>query len=303
MMVGIQTGGILERYGVDGGFRVLHEAGFDCVDFGYFDYMSVGDLLKGERKSILDRPMDEIYDFFRPFKEAAARWNIRFYQTHAPFSTFVKDNPEVNEYLLTVMDKCAQVNRYFDCRYMVVHPAFNAYADRMEYDDEWNLNIERYSRMIPALKRFDVICCLENMFVARQGKIYEACMSDMNEAAAYIDELNTVAGEKRFAFCYDTGHGLLVGRDPYGSLLQLGDRLEAVHIHDNNGWEDQHIAPYMGKLDWDRFVRGMKAIGYKGALCFESGNTTRMFDPELTPMVLRLTAETGKMFARRIEAE
>lgn len=303
MMIGIQTGGILDRFGAEGGFRVLREAGFDCVDFGFFDFMSVGDLIRGGRDSILDKSMDEILSFFRPYKEAAARNGIRFYQTHAPFSTYVKDNPEANEYLLTVMDKCAEVNAFLDCRYMVVHPAFNAYADRMEREEEWKLNIERYSRMIPALKKHSVVCCLENMFVARQGKVYEACMSDMNEAAAYIDKLNSIAGEERFAFCYDTGHGLLVGHDPLESLLRLGSRLKTVHIHDNNGWEDQHIAPYMGRLDWDRFVRGMKAIGYRGALCFESGNTTRMFDPELTPEVLRLTAETGKLFARRIEAE
>lgn len=300
MMVGIQTGGIFERFGVDGGFRALHDAGFDCVDFGFFEFLSVGDLARGARDSILDRPMDEIFAFFRPYKEAAARWGVSFYQTHAPFPTYVKDNSEANGYLLEIMEKCMEITAFFDCRYMVVHPAFNVYADRMEYDDEWNLNIERYSRMIPALKKFNVICCLENMFVVRQGKVYEACMSDMNEAAAYIDELNGIAGEKRFAYCYDTGHGLLVGRDPYGSLLQLGDRLEAVHIHDNNGTDDQHIAPYMGKLDWDRFIRGMKAIGYRGALCFESANTMRMFDSELAPEVLRLTAETGKMFARRI---
>ena len=212
-------------------------------------------------------------------------------------------DPAANEYILEAMDKCAAVCRMFECRYLVVHPAFNAYNERMEYDDEWNLNIERYSKMIPALKKYDVIACLENMFTARGGKVYEAICSDMNEAAAYIDELNEIAGEKRFAFCYDTGHGLLLGRDPYGSLLQIGDRVEALHIHDNNGMDDQHITAYMGKLDWNRFIRGLKAIHYQGALCFESSNTARMFDPELTPEVLRLTSATGRMFARRIAEE
>ena len=134
-------------------------------------------------------------------------------------------------------------------------------------------------------------------------KVYEAICSDMNEAAAYIDELNDMAGEKCFAFCLDTGHALLLGKDIYTAIMQIGERLETLHIHDNDGKGDQHLAPYMGCLDWKRFVKGLRDVGYQGALSFETFNTINVFDLELMPEVLKLIGATGRMFARRIDAE
>ena len=118
-----------------------------------------------------------------------------------------------------------------------------------------------------------------------------------------IDALNAIAGERVFGFCLDTGHLLLTGQDPQNAVALLGDRLEALHIHDNNGQEDQHLAPYMGVLDWDRFVAGLRDAGYRKPLSFETFNVIRRFDPALAPYALRLIAETGKMFARRLEGE
>lgn len=300
MQIGIQTAGIFEYWGVDRGFRELKEAGFDCVDLGMDSMWPVGSIIKGERDFILSKPLDELMEYFRPYKEASEKYGVSVYQAHAPFPSYLNGKAELNEEIISTIEKCIAICGYLNCKYIIVHPAFNNYAERMEFDDEWNVNIALYSRLIPTLKKYGVICCLENMFTGRQGKIYEAICSDLNEAAAYIDELNGIAGEKRFAFCYDTGHGLLLGRDPYGSLLQIGDRVEALHIHDNDGNNDQHVMPYTGRLDWERFIKGLKAIGYQGALCFESGNSLSFFPNELAPQVLRLIAATGKYFADRL---
>ena len=303
MQVGIQTAGIFELFGVEEGFKQIHDAGFDCVDFGMDVFWPLNRVQKGERDFILSESMDEIIEFFRPYKEAADRYGVRIHQAHSPFPTYINGNDELNDELMVVAEKCIKLCKFFECKYLIVHPAFNNYDERMEPDDEWDLNIERYSKLIPALKKNGVICCLENMFTSHNAKRYEAICSDFNEAAAYIDELNGIAGKKCFAFCYDTGHALLMGRDPYSALTQIGSRVETLHIHDNNGVDDQHVTAYLGKLDWNRFIKGMKAIGYKGVLSFESSNTVRWFAPELAPEVLHLTAATGKYFARKIEEE
>ena len=33
MKIAVQTGGILDHFGIDEGFRIIKEAGFDAVDF------------------------------------------------------------------------------------------------------------------------------------------------------------------------------------------------------------------------------------------------------------------------------
>lgn len=302
MQIAVQTGGIIGRFGIRDGFRIIKEAGFDSVDFNIDQLLPGRDINAGNCACALDAPIEEVLEkIIRPYKEAAAEYGVEFYQAHAPFPFYKLGQDEMNEYLFMIMEKCAAICDYVDCRRMIVHPCFNSYEEQMEHDDEWKLNIERYTRLIPALKKYNIICCLENMFTGSKGKIYGAICSDMYEAAAYIDELNAIAGEKRFGFCMDTGHALLVGQDIYNALLKIGDRVEAFHIHDNDGISDQHVLPYTGKLNWDRFIEGVKAIGYKGTLSFETFNVTNNFDDELIPDVLELIAKTGRMFAKRIE--
>ena len=170
----------------------------------------------------------------------------------------------------------------------------------MTPEEEWELNINSYAKLIPVAKKHHVTICLENMFTAYRGKRYSACCSDFTTACKYVDTLNEMAGEKIFGFCLDTGHALLLGKDIKQAIVQLGDRIVAFHAHDNDGQGDQHLAPYMGILDWNRFVEGLKEIGYNRTLSFETYNTLNVFDKELAPEVLKLIAKTGKMFAKRL---
>ena len=84
-------------------------------------------------------------------------------------------------------------------------------------------------------------------------------------------------------------------------ITALGDRITAFHVHDNNGVTDQHLAPYMGILDWDDFVDALRAIRYDGTMCFETSNIWKAYDHELCPDVMRLIAKTGRMFAERAQ--
>ena len=299
--ISVQTAGIVNVFGADEGFKMIHEAGFDCVDFNVVDMaLPGGKIARGELDSIYDKSDDEIIEYFRPYKEAAEKYGVEFYQAHAPFPSWVKDAPVTNEYMIQVLEKCLMVCTYIGCPYLIVHPFFQSYADALPADEEWNINIRQYSRLIPAIKKYGVTVCLENMFTVNRRKVYAAICQNPDEVNRYIDTLNEMAGEKCFAFCLDTGHALLVGSDIYNVIKKIGHRIEALHIHDNDGWDDQHLAPYMGKLDWDRFIKGMREIGYKGALSFETFCTMSVFDKELAPNVLSLIGATGKMFARRI---
>ncbi len=70
-------------------------------------------------------------------------------------------------------------------------------------------------------------------------------------------------------------------------------------MHDNDGRDDLHVSPYMGVLDWDRFIEGLKAIKFDKTISFEAGQIWDRVDREMVPSLLRFTAECGRMFARR----
>ena len=63
---------------------------------------------------------------------------------------------------------------------------------------------------------------------------------------------------------------------------------------------DQHLAPYMGILDWERFCKGLKEIGYEGELSFETFNALHVYPQELVPQVLNLISAAGHLFAKKI---
>ena len=69
--------------------------------------------------------------------------------------------------------------------------------------------------------------------------------------------------------CYDSGHGNK-GEDGLSHLERLGDRLIAVHLHDNNGLADQHLIPFTGTLDWERLARILPRTAYAGPVNIES---------------------------------
>lgn len=306
MMIGVQTGGVSERFDRDECLKIIAEAGFKALD-GNIDHFLPGEKIRsGDLTSIFDESEEACMEYVRPWLETAEKYGLSFGQLHAPFPTFV-NVPKTDEYLLEALKKSIAMCGALKCPHLIVHPAFLRYDDALSPEEEWELNIQRYSALIPWLKKYDVICCLENMFsryqgAGRAGKIIGACCSNPYEAAKYIDQLNEIAGEKRFAFCFDTGHALLLGGDMRRTLNILGHRVETLHIHDNNGMDDQHYAPYTGRIDWDATLAGLKDIGYKGNLSFETFNVLNAFPVELTPACLKLIYAIGEEFKKRLEA-
>jgi len=80
--------------------------------------------------------------------------------------------------------------------------------------------------------------------------------------------------------CYDSGHENVQGKC-FQILQRYGQRLLALHIHDNLG-SDTHLLPYEGNIDWDAFREVMAGLNYDGDLLLESSMSHSQFqDPEI----------------------
>ena len=301
--IAVQTGGPEELLGIDGAYRLISEAGFDGVDANIDHLLSGRDIRERRLSPAFEAKGKAALAYFKPWKDAAEKYGLDNYQAHAPFPSYVAgEDGGYNEKLIGMLKTCLMGCDYIGCRRLIIHPFFLGYNDQLTPEREWEVNLERYSALIPAAKEYGVTICLENMFTGHNHKIYSACCSDITTACAYIDELNRRAGARCFGFCLDTGHLLLLGKDIKNTMVQVGDRIEAFHVHDNNGLDDQHLAPYMGVLDWERFIEGLRAIGYDKTMSFETFNVFNVMHPEVACEMLRVIEKTGRMFARR-EAE
>lgn len=45
--------------------------------------------------------------------------------------------------------------------------------------------------------------------------------------------------------------------------------LKMVHINDNFAEDDVHLAPFLGRIDWQQTMKALKEIGYSGSMNLE----------------------------------
>ncbi|MEZ3470608.1 MAG: sugar phosphate isomerase/epimerase, partial [Schaedlerella sp.] len=269
--IGVQSTGSIIQGDIEAGYRRIKEAGFDCVDFNFDEYLHCTMVERGEINAVLDRPVEEVWEDFKVHKRAAAECGLIFEQMHAPFPLRQKGADEVNAKMLRITKNCIDICARMGGRYLVVHPVTLAYACSKK--EEHDFNMEMYQELIPMAKKCGIVICLENMFIDQKAHLTEGACSDFVEAAAWIDELNGIAGEEIFGFCFDVGHANILGKNLYQSVLALGGRLKILHIHDNDGVSDLHTMPYTfarswnpAATDWEGFLRGLREIKYEGVI-------------------------------------
>ena len=303
--IGIQSTGSIIQGDIEAGYRRIKEAGFDCVDFNFDEYLHCTMVYRGEINEVLDREMEEVWKDFAPHAKAAADCGLTFEQMHAPFPLRQKGMDEVNAKMFRITENCMDICSRMGGRYLVVHPVTLSYECSKK--EEHDFNMEMYQSLIPLAKKYGIVICLENMFMDQNAHLTEGVCSDFVEAAEWIDELNATAGEELFGFCFDIGHANILGKNLYQSVMALGDRLKILHIHDNDGVSDLHTMPFTFArgwnpvaTDWDGFLRGLREINYKGVINFETFRCMESFPKELHPSVLRLLADMGKYFSGRI---
>ncbi len=310
LKVGVQSGGIFSGTDYDKNFGILAEHGFECVDFNIDTFLGGEQIRKGEASGFFDQTVEQLREYFTPMRDAAKKHGIEFSQMHGPFPLWVDGRDEdMNPYVIEATQKCMAVAQFVGCPYIVVHPVNVQWLYGKEREREINLDI--YRRLIPTARETGVKICLENLFVQIKGHTLEGPCADVGEAIWYIDKLNAEAGFEAFSFCLDVGHANLCARNIKEYIKQLGHRLGILHIHDNDGLGDLHMLPYSytrnnGKdlvIDWAGFVAGLREIGYRGNLCFETFRCMSAYPPAVHPQLLDLICAIGHHFVDGITAE
>ena len=307
MKISVQTAGTCDVLGADAGMKAIKDAGFDAIDFselcGHYSWSDA----QAENRCVFFDDEEGIEAMMKEYVAAAEKYGLEFGQFHAPHPSFYPRKPKATAIVQEMIFKSIEICGKVGCPYIIVHPCFDGSAryPSMTKAEEYKLNIEFYSSMIPLLKKYNVVCCLENMWIQdfKSKKIYFGCCSDMRESCRYIDDLNAIAGEKRFGFCLDIGHLLLLGVDPCESIEMLGDRLVTLHVHDNDGCGDDHVSPFFGVCNWERVIKGLRAVGYKGTFNLETAGHNHKFPNGMIPDAVKMLGATARYLRDKIESE
>ena len=285
--------------------RFIKNCGFDVIDYNIGGlFLKTFDAEK--LTSFFDKSIEELYEYYKPFKEALTDTGIEISQFHGLFSIYKVGETKKNEYFITVTEKMMAVCAYLGGKAMVIHPWTGLDVTKAE---EIRVNMNFYQRIIPYAKLYQVRVCLENLFKPIHGKSFEGTCSNACEACRYIDVLNEMAGEKLFGFCLDVGHANMVGKNLYQYIVELGDRLTVMHIHENDGVNDSHMIPFTQRdlsgfkspIHWDTFIRGLREIGYEGPLSFETVLGEEAMPEEIREAGLKLISSIGRYFRKKLE--
>ena len=308
LKVSVQTSKWFNEENPAESMKYIKDCGFEGVDYS-FNSTFRNSFNEEHLTSFFDKSIEKLRDYYKPHKEAAQKYGITFCQTHGILVIYHKGNPKKTEYCLNVTEKIIEICQYLECKALVIHPWIGAQVGASK-EEEIEVNMQIYRRLLPVAKRCGVKICLENLWEKQNEEYVDAPCIDAREACQYIDVLNEEAGEDVFAFCLDVGHTKFYNTDIYEFIKILGKRLLITHLHENDGNSDSHLVPYSQVdpcdgglcIDWERTLQGLYDIHYEGSLSFETANAIANLPCSMKTYVLEYISKIGHWFKKRLQA-
>ena len=254
MQISTEIASAAKIIGEEKAVELIAKAGFDAWDFSMFSMCKYD----WGTKSVLatDHPLssDNYLAFARRLKQIGLDNGIHCNQSHAPFPVYSKD---IRSYLKRAIECTAEAGG----KICVIHP------DNFKGPEE---NAEMYLELLPFAKEYGVKLATENMWCWDNGldhSTFAACATPKS-FCEHIDVLN----DDFMVACLDIGHAEMRGSDTTAveMVKSLGDRLQALHIHDNDKWHDSHQIPFSMSIDFAPIVAALKEIDYKGYFTLEA---------------------------------
>lgn len=267
--------------------QYIRKAGFRYIDYNFgMDYNNHCGVYSSDWK-----------EYLKKLQEHAHNLEMTFVQSHAPMGRpIAPDNKAFTQATIRCIESCGMLG----IPTLVVH---SGYLPDISKEETFERNKEFYQALFPAAETYQVNILVENFNKMSVANMY--WIDNAADLRALIDYIN----HPLFHACWDTGHGNMQETPQDEALRLLGEHVYALHVQDNFGDNDSHMAPFCGTLNLDSLLHGLKDIHYKGYFTFEAGrmllpaNGRRTFDKDQrlaqASLDLRIKAEqllyeTGK---------
>ncbi len=254
MRVGISLDAYRKCFLPAEGVRKIAAAGFDAIDLNLSDWCFPKTPFIGDRWE----------SWVREIGDAAGECGIPFSQAHAPIYPWL-DETGSDVFLDLLTERTLKTCEMLDIPFAVCHPRFPKVGCLPENHAEIReANVLWFSKWAALAGDCGVSLAVENLFDFFNGRI----TSYGRNADELIDLVDAV-GSDHLGICLDTGHANIVGHDPADMLRTCGPLLKVLHIHDNDGKSDQHVAPYVGNIDWPAFAQALRDTDFQGVFSLE----------------------------------
>ena len=253
MLVSECLDSVYRAFGDETAIKMFKDAGFEAFDYSLFDmFEPYHPLNQPDAKEYLERLIQIKNDC-----------NIVCNQCHAPFPSSVgndKDDPYIYEHIISAMEAASKMG----AKIIVVHPKQHlVYWENVELLKQ--MNIEFYKSLIPYCEKYNIKVAVENMYQCRDGRVVDSTCANPYEFREYLDLIDS----PWIVACMDVGHVAITHYEYDEYVRVLGDKLQAIHLHDNDCINDNHAIPLTQNIDMNAVMAALKKYGYKGDLTCE----------------------------------
>ena len=252
MEIGI-TDYYINTYGLDEGAKKMEKHGYSFIDLQFTN----------TNTEYYTAREENFLSLILGVKRTLAKHGISVNQIHGPCCTPRLDSTEDERAeLFGKMAKALVIAKHLGAKFMVVHPLMPYGVNSDENPNEvYEINKRYFSALANVAHGLGVTVCLENMpfekFPLSRSESILTLVKDIDHPCLKM--------------CFDTGHAILLGEDLWDSVRLIDrDNLKAIHVHDNLGDSDAHLAPYDGIIDWSSFAEGLYDIGFDGVFSLET---------------------------------
>jgi sugar phosphate isomerase/epimerase len=283
------TSAPVKALGTDEAIRMLARAGFDALDWSFFD------MWQDESVWLQDNWRETAAHI----RDLCAACGLTVVQAHAPFPTS-GDTKEFDDHAMAIILRAMEAASIMGATQIVVHPrqqVAHAQHAQLLFDE----SVALYKGLIPYCEQWNIRVCAENMwqYDKRREYIVDSICSQPDEFNALLDAVDSpwIIG------CLDIGHCALVGVEPADFIRAMGNkRLLALHVHDVDWKHDNHDMPFLRRLNWEEITRALGEIDYQGDFTFEADTWNARMPAELQEAASVMLEKVGRYLIARVEA-
>jgi len=257
--------------------QLLKNAGFDAYDFTMYDPHCMDCF--NDKEDYIERAKD-----LRAYADSIG---IVCNQSHALFPTYREGNAEWDAMADIQIKRGLEVTGILGGKCCVIHP---------QNDYSLEKNVEMFKHFLPTAKKANVKIALENMW-NWDKELGHAVFAACSDCKSFCDHMDALEEDKEwFTACLDIGHAEMkgLGTSAVKMIKALGNRLGALHLHDNDRHHDNHRMPYTYGIDFEPIIDALAEIDYQGDITFEADGYPCGFPIKLLPEAMGLMAAIGK---------
>ena len=172
-------------------------------------------------------------------EETLASTNLKV-TVHAPYGDLnlaTLNDPIYRESIRQICSCIEHASRLTDR--VTIHPGYLSPVGKLLPQKAWNLQKDALREIGRYAAEHNVTACLENMIGIKEF------------LCRFPEELiGMTEGIEGIGMTFDFGHANTIGK--VEDFLKYVKKARHVHIHDNNGLSDEHLALGAGTINWER---------------------------------------------------